>query len=101
MLATGGYPGKYDTGKIIAGLAEADALPDVKVFHAGTKLEPRAAWSTDGGRVLGVTALGDDSGRRQGPGLRGGEANHFRRHALPHRHRRQGSSSMILTGRAA
>jgi phosphoribosylamine--glycine ligase len=59
VLCSGGYPGKYETGKPIAGLAEAGALPDVMVFHAGTRqFEDRVL--TDGGRVLGVTALGDD-----------------------------------------
>ena len=60
VLSSGGYPGKYDTGKIITGLTEADALQDVKVFHAGTKLDAQDRVVTDGGRVLGVTALGDD-----------------------------------------
>ena len=60
VLASGGYPGKYDTGKIIAGIEEANALPDVKVFHAGTRLDSLSRPATDGGRVLGVTALGSD-----------------------------------------
>jgi phosphoribosylamine---glycine ligase len=59
VLCSGGYPSKFDTGKIITGLAEADKLPDVKVFHAGTKLDAQNRALTDGGRVLGVTALGD------------------------------------------
>jgi phosphoribosylamine--glycine ligase len=58
VMASQGYPGNYSKGKVITGLAEAAALPDVKVFHAGTKLENGLA-VTDGGRVLGVTALGD------------------------------------------
>jgi phosphoribosylamine--glycine ligase len=60
VLCSGGYPGKYDTGKLVTGIAAADALPDVKVFHAGTKLDSQGRVATDGGRVLGVTALGDD-----------------------------------------
>jgi phosphoribosylamine--glycine ligase len=52
-----GYPGKYPTGAPISGLANADALPDVKVFHAGTR-EEDGQILTDGGRVLAVTALG-------------------------------------------
>ena len=60
VLCSGGYPGKYDTGKQILGIEAADALPDVKVFHAGTKLDAQGRDVTDGGRVLGVTALGDD-----------------------------------------
>ena len=58
VMASEGYPGKYDKGASIRGLEEADALPDVKVFHAGTKLEDGQVL-TAGGRVLGVTALGD------------------------------------------
>jgi phosphoribosylamine--glycine ligase len=59
VLASGGYPGKFETGKQIVGLEEVAAMKDVKVFHAGTKaVECRIV--TDGGRVLGVTALGDD-----------------------------------------
>jgi phosphoribosylamine--glycine ligase len=59
VLCSGGYPGKYDTGKVITGLDAAAKLPDVKVFHAGTRLQGDRV-VTDGGRVLGVTALGDD-----------------------------------------
>jgi phosphoribosylamine--glycine ligase len=57
VMASQGYPGSYAKGKVITGLDEVAKLPDVKVFHAGTKLE-RGAVVTDGGRVLGVTALG-------------------------------------------
>jgi phosphoribosylamine--glycine ligase len=59
VMASGGYPGKYESGKLIAGLNEAAKLADVKVFHAGTKLVDSRVL-TDGGRVLGVTALGSD-----------------------------------------
>lgn len=58
VLCSGGYPGKYETGKVISGLEDAAKMPDVKVFHAGTKLDGTRI-VTDGGRVLGVTALGD------------------------------------------
>jgi phosphoribosylamine--glycine ligase len=58
VLASQGYPGPYPKGRFISGLAEAAKLPDVKVFHAGTKAEGNEI-VTDGGRVLGVTALGD------------------------------------------
>ena len=58
VLASGGYPGKYETGKLITGLDEAAKLRDVKVFHAGTKLN-QGRVLTDGGRVLAVTALGE------------------------------------------
>lgn len=59
IMASGGYPGKYEKGKIIRGLEEAAALSNTKVFHAGTALaEGRVV--TSGGRVLGVTAWGRD-----------------------------------------
>ena len=59
VLASGGYPGKYENGKEIKGLEEAGKLKDVTVFHAGTALKDGKI-VTNGGRVLGVTALGDD-----------------------------------------
>lgn len=59
VMASDGYPGPYEKGKPIRGLAEAARLEHVKVFHAGTaRLGDEVV--TDGGRVLGVTALGDD-----------------------------------------
>jgi len=58
VMASQGYPGAFPKGKVITGLAEAAKLPDVKVFHAGTKLE-NGVVVTDAGRVLGVTALGE------------------------------------------
>ena len=57
ILASGGYPGDYEKGKPIRGLAEAGAIDGVEVFHAGTK-ELDGQILTNGGRVLGVTALG-------------------------------------------
>ena len=57
VIASGGYPGSYEKGKVITGIADADALPGVKVFHAGTKLDNGNVVNA-GGRVLGVTALG-------------------------------------------
>ena len=59
VMASEGYPGKYEKGKLIRGLDEADKLDDVKVFHAGTKVDADGNAVTNGGRVLGVTALGD------------------------------------------
>ena len=58
VMASEGYPGDYTKGHPIRGLAEADALDDVKVFHAGTRREGDAVVNA-GGRVLGVTALGE------------------------------------------
>ncbi len=57
VMASEGYPGDYEKGREISGLDAADALEDVKVFHAGTRLEDGRVLS-DGGRVLGVTSLG-------------------------------------------
>jgi len=59
VMAAGGYPGAHDTGKRITGLAAAASLKDVMVFHAGTARRDNAI-VTNGGRVLGVTALGRD-----------------------------------------
>ena len=59
VMAAKGYPGSYKKGKEILGLDEAAALPDVVVFHAGTKVEADKVLS-NGGRVLGVTATGSD-----------------------------------------
>ncbi len=58
VMASEGYPGDYDKGREISGLANADALEDVKVFHAGTELSEGQV-VTNGGRVLGVTAMGN------------------------------------------
>jgi phosphoribosylamine--glycine ligase len=58
VMSSGGYPGKYDVGKEIGGLQEAGAQADTVVFHAGTKKENDKIF-TDGGRVLGVTGLGN------------------------------------------
>jgi len=57
VMASGGYPGNYPKGKVITGLDAANALSQTKVFHAGTALKDGHI-VTNGGRVLGVTALG-------------------------------------------
>lgn len=59
VLASGGYPGAYENGKAISGLADAATDKTVTVFHAGTK-KSGDLFVTAGGRVLGVTALGTD-----------------------------------------
>jgi phosphoribosylamine--glycine ligase len=58
VASSGGYPGKYKTGVPITGIAKADAMPDVKVFQAGTRAGADKRILTDGGRVLSVCALG-------------------------------------------
>lgn len=60
VLAAGGYPGKYNKGEVISGLEEAGKLyGDLEVFHAGTACKDDQV-VTSGGRVLGVTALGEN-----------------------------------------
>jgi len=59
IIASGGYPIEYEKGWVINGLDEAEKIDNVMVFHAGTRLK-QGKIVTDGGRVLGVTALGDD-----------------------------------------
>ncbi len=56
VLASGGYPGVYKSGKIIKGIERAEKLKDVVIFHAGTKQSSNDI-VTNGGRVLGVTAI--------------------------------------------
>ncbi len=57
VMASEGYPGNYERGHAVRGLEDAAKVPDVKVFHAGTKMKDGQV-VTDGGRVFGVTALG-------------------------------------------
>jgi len=83
VLASGGYPGKYETGRTISGLNEAAKLEDVQVFHAGTKIANNEV-VTAGGRVLAITSLGADiaaarSRAYQGAALIQFEGCHYRR----------------------
>ena len=64
VMSSGGYPGDYTKGFEITGIAEAEADPDVKVFHAGTTMK-EGKLVTAGGRVLGVTALGETTAAAQ------------------------------------
>lgn len=57
VAASGGYPGSYEKGKVIAGLEDVEE--DIVVFHAGTAFDAVGNVVTSGGRVLGVTALGE------------------------------------------
>ena len=61
VLASGGYPGKYESGKAITGIEQAEAM-GATVYHAGTK-RVDGAYVTAGGRVLGVTAVGNTLAR--------------------------------------
>jgi phosphoribosylamine--glycine ligase len=58
VLSSGGYPGPYENGKVIKGLAKASECRGVEVFHAGT-VRKQGRIVTNGGRVLGVTAVGN------------------------------------------
>ena len=58
-MASGGYPGAYEKGKLIEGIGAAESEADTFVFHAGT-IERDGAILTNGGRVLNVTAFGVD-----------------------------------------
>ena len=60
VLCSEGYPGAYRKGLEITGIEAAEALEGVTVFHSGTTVGPGGAIVTNGGRVLGVTALADD-----------------------------------------
>jgi phosphoribosylamine--glycine ligase len=61
VMAAAGYPGEYEKGDVIRGLDDAARVANVKVFHAGTALRDQQV-VTNGGRVLGVTALGNNIG---------------------------------------
>ncbi len=58
VMASEGYPGDYEKDKVIRGLEQAESMEDVKVFHAGTAISGNDV-VTAGGRVLGITAIGD------------------------------------------
>jgi len=59
VVASKGYPGKPEVGKVITGLEAAEAVGGVKIFHAGTRMQDRQLLTT-GGRVLGVTAVAEN-----------------------------------------
>jgi phosphoribosylamine--glycine ligase len=59
VMASEGYPGEYSKGHPISGISEADKVPGAKVFHAGTTINKFGEVVNTGGRVLGVTAMGD------------------------------------------
>ena len=60
VLASGGYPGSFESGKRIKGISDAESIPGVKIYQAGTKTDTEGNIVTSGGRVLGVTAISDN-----------------------------------------
>lgn len=76
VAASGGYPGSYRKGMEITGLDKAEALGGVTVYHAGTVLRD-GRYYTNGGRVLGVTALGDKLGEALDRAYEGVKLIHF------------------------
>lgn len=76
VMASGGYPGSYPKGKVITGLDTANALPNTKVFHAGTAKKDGAT-VTNGGRVLGVTAWAKDLAAARNAAYAAVEKIHF------------------------
>ena len=75
VLASGGYPGKYEGGKPITGIVKAEAL-GATIYHAGTAVKD-GALVTAGGRVLGVTALGDTLADAVGHAYKAAREIHF------------------------
>ena len=76
VLASKGYPGKYEKGKVITGIEEAEKIDNVVVFHAGTAVKD-GKLVTNGGRVLNVTALGKDIVEARGNVYKAIEKIHF------------------------
>ncbi len=70
VMAAGGYPASYDKGDVINGIDAANAL-GCKVFHAGTKLNDAGDVTTNGGRVICVTAMGPDVAQAQAKAYQG------------------------------
>lgn len=61
VMASKGYPGSYKKGTVIENIHRAEEVgPNIKVFHAGTALDPDGSYIATGGRVLGITAKGTD-----------------------------------------
>jgi phosphoribosylamine--glycine ligase len=77
VMASGGYPGSYEKGKRIEGLSAAAELPEVFVFHAGTAVDDSGNILTSGGRVLGVTGVGDTIAQAVTKAYRGAESIRF------------------------
>ncbi len=76
VVASGGYPGKYQKDKVISGLERLKKMEDVIAFHAGTKFQDGKI-VTSGGRILGITAWGDTISKAKGKAYEGAEKIYF------------------------
>jgi len=76
VLASGGYPGKYQKGKVVSGLERLEKMKDIIVFHAGSKLQDNQV-ITSGGRVLGITAWDDTISKAKEKAYEGVEKIYF------------------------
>ncbi len=77
VIASGGYPGSYEKGKVITGLDHFDGEEKYFCFHAGTKLNENGETVTSGGRVLGVTAIGESLKAARAEAYKATEWVHF------------------------
>ncbi|MFH1939055.1 MAG: phosphoribosylglycinamide synthetase C domain-containing protein, partial [bacterium] len=76
VAASGGYPGKYQKGKVISGLEGLEKMKDIIAFHAGSKFQDGEI-VTSGGRVLGITAWGDTISKAKGKAYKGVKEIYF------------------------
>ncbi|MBA7547632.1 Phosphoribosylamine--glycine ligase [subsurface metagenome] len=76
VVASGGYPGKYQKYKVISGLNKLEKMKDVIAFHAGTKFQDGKV-VTSGGRVLGITAWDDTISKAKEKAYQGIEKIYF------------------------
>ena len=101
VVASGGYPDHFETGKPITGLAEAAALDGVEVYHAGTTLGGDGEVVTSGGRVLTVVGRGDGLQGRNRARVCGVDEIKIRRRVLPPGHREEGTALEAASLRSA
>jgi len=77
VVASGGYPGKYQKGKVISGLERLEKMKDIIAFHAGTKFQDGEIVAS-GGRVLGITAWDDTISKAKEKAYKGVEKIYFK-----------------------
>jgi phosphoribosylamine--glycine ligase len=83
VMTAAGYPDEPRKGDVIGGIAAAERDENVKVFHSGTGRDEQGRWITDGGRVLGVTAIDANVAVRRAARIRRGGADPMGRRPLP------------------